>query len=245
MTVQEWHTTVVVMSLTYCFVCPQIPAGLSQVHELHTRSKPIHVLVNQLGFHWLTFTPFAAKNNQTNWCWLKKKAKGWAENENCKSETCVNHTWSTHDVQTPMTNSNRNVSGLGFSCISSAQLLFIAYCTCLLARKGHNQFSNASENVNNVQKYTDVIVGTAIWHALSHFFFGVGFVAALDPERPFSVLSIPDDVTRHSLLQQRGESQNSTALGGKKSPQQQPDMVTDYSRIKLTFSPQALKEQRE
>lgn len=38
-------------------------------------------------------------------------------------------------------------------------------------------------------------------HALSHFFFGVGFESALDPERPFSVLSIPDEVTRHSLLQ--------------------------------------------
>lgn len=36
--------------------------------------------------------------------------------------------------------------------------------------------------------------------ALSHFFFGVGFESALDPERPFSVLSIPDEVTRHSLL---------------------------------------------
>lgn len=35
----------------------------------------------------------------------------------------------------------------------------------------------------------------------SHFFFGVGLESALDPERPFSVLSIPDDVTRHSLLQ--------------------------------------------
>lgn len=38
-------------------------------------------------------------------------------------------------------------------------------------------------------------------HALSHFFFGVGFESALDPERPFSVLSIPDEDTRHSLLQ--------------------------------------------
>lgn len=38
-------------------------------------------------------------------------------------------------------------------------------------------------------------------HALSYFFFGVGFESALDPERPFSVLSIPDEVTRHSLLQ--------------------------------------------
>lgn len=34
-----------------------------------------------------------------------------------------------------------------------------------------------------------------------YFFFGVGFESALDPERPFSVLSIPDEVTRHSLLQ--------------------------------------------
>lgn len=37
-------------------------------------------------------------------------------------------------------------------------------------------------------------------HAPSYFFFGVGFESALDPERPFSVLSIPDEVTRHSLL---------------------------------------------
>lgn len=34
-----------------------------------------------------------------------------------------------------------------------------------------------------------------------YFFFGVAFESALDPERPFSVLSIPDEVTRHSLLQ--------------------------------------------
>lgn len=38
-------------------------------------------------------------------------------------------------------------------------------------------------------------------HAFPHFFLGVGFESALDPERPFSVLSIPDEVTRHSLLQ--------------------------------------------
>lgn len=37
--------------------------------------------------------------------------------------------------------------------------------------------------------------------AFPHFFFGVGFESALAPETPFSVLSIPDEVTRHSLLQ--------------------------------------------
>lgn len=60
--------------------------------------------------------------------------------------------------------------------------------------------------------YTNICkVGTEMWvlirlyiHALSHFFFGVGFESALDPERPFSVLSIPDEVTRHSLLQGGG-----------------------------------------
>lgn len=48
---------------------------------------------------------------------------------------------------------------------------------------------------------TVIFIYTVVLHAPSHFFFGVGLESALDPERPFSVLSIPDEVTRHSLLQ--------------------------------------------
>lgn len=46
-----------------------------------------------------------------------------------------------------------------------------------------------------------MVKSTCVFCFFFHFFFGVGFESALDPERPFSVLSIPDEVTRHSLLQ--------------------------------------------
>ena len=50
-------------------------------------------------------------------------------------------------------------------------------------------------------------------HAEAHFFFGVGFESALDPERPFSVLSIPEELTRHSLLQtQEGGDNTNTQI---------------------------------
>lgn len=97
----------------------------------------------------------------------------------------------------------------GLSCISPAQLLFVAYCiiyTPLPLPHPHPQrplpvFKSQLEDnecANISRKYADMVVGTVI---RSHFFFGVSFEAALDPERPFSVLSIPDEVTRHSLLQ--------------------------------------------
>lgn len=59
-------------------------------------------------------------------------------------------------------------------------------------------------------------------HAPPHFFFGVGFVSALDPERPFSVLSIPDDVTRHSLLQRgvREREEDSVRRAEQKQPKE-------------------------
>lgn len=103
---------------------------------------------------------------------------------------------------------NPRVIGSGFSCISSALLVFVAYSNThvrIWPPRPVVKFQREHKECADIpRKYTDMIVVVLLWHALSHFFFGVGFVAALDPERPFSVLSIPDEVTRHSLLQRRG-----------------------------------------
>lgn len=110
--------------------------------------------------------------------------------------------------------------------------------------------------------YTNICkVGKEMWvlirlyiHALSHFFFGVGFESALDPERPFSVLSIPDEVTRHSLLQGGGEEKqkklklnrgSSKNLLRFSSSRRSHCWYTLRWSWKLTFSPQAWQEQRE
>lgn len=90
-------------------------------------------------------------------------------------------------------------------------------CTCLYSplkatarqflgsQLEYSEFASVQTHVHiqiyakKVHKY-EYSYGFVYMH-FSHFFFGVGFESALDPERPFSVLSIPDEDTRHSLLQ--------------------------------------------
>jgi len=43
--------------------------------------------------------------------------------------------------------------------------------------------------------YAHICTHTCCFHA-----FGVGLLSALVPGRPFSVLSFPEELTRHSLL---------------------------------------------
>lgn len=64
----------------------------------------------------------------------------------------------------------------------------------------------------NLSKHDLNLSTVVVSHARPHFFFGVGLESALDPERPFSVLSIPDEDTRHSLLQEGSEKKKKVAL---------------------------------
>lgn len=76
-------------------------------------------------------------------------------------------------------------------------------------------------------------------HFFFHFFFGVGFESALDPERPFSVLSIPDEVTRHSLLHRGGKIDSVKSIAMKKYLKH---ASTKYFRMhKISFLKHAVK----
>lgn len=148
-------------------------------------------------------------NQQPFTDWLSHKEtdadsepKGPAGNENCKSETFVKHTWSAHAAQTLTRNSNRRV----FSCISVA-LHCILY-TCLLPRKGHNQFSNPNiKNTKECAKQTKNVHRCDCWDVFLtctfSFLFGCRLCSSLGSWE--AVFSVVDPWWRYkALLTARG-----------------------------------------